>query len=412
MFLADKKVLFIGLVWPEPTSSAAGTRILQLIELFLEAEADVYFASAASKSNYSHPLTNLGVTEISIELNNPSFENELEKLSPTVVVYDRFMIEEQYGWKVRKVCPNAYTILDTEDLHFLRQARQIAVKKNAEIELQSDLAKREIASIFRSDLSLIISQEEIKLLKEKFSIPDYLLYYLPFLEDHIEIDNFSEFPNFSEREHFIFIGNFIHEPNWHTTLRLKNEIWPTLKKLTPTAEMHIYGAYMSDKVQQLHNPAERFLIMGRAENARKIISKYKILLAPIQFGAGVKGKLVDAMAVGTPSITTSIGAEGMQNDKEWNGSITDSMETFCILAQSFYTEEKKWKKAQLNGIELINTQYNKDLGIYFINFLETALPLLEKHRQRNFIGQLLHHHTMNSLKYMSLWIEEKNKPKL
>lgn len=409
MVLEHKKVLFIGLVWPEPTSSAAGTRILQLIELFLKAGADVYFASAASKSAYSHPLTNLGVTEIPIVLNDPSFENELEKLSPSVVVYDRFMIEEQYGWKIRKVCPKAYTILDTEDLHFLRHARQIAVKKDADIFLHSDLAKREIASIFRSDLSLIISQEEINLLKDKFSIPDYLLYYLPFLEEQVQVEDLKKFPSFSEREHFIFIGNFIHEPNWHTTLRLKKEIWPTLKKLTPTAEMHIYGAYISDKVQQLHNPAERFLIMGRAENARNTISKYKALLAPIQFGAGAKGKLVDAMAVGTPSITTSIGAEGMQNNKEWNGSITDSMETFCKQAQSYYTDQSKWSIAQLNGLELLNSQYNKDLGTYFINFLISAIPLLDKHRERNFIGQLLNHHTMNSLKYMSLWIEEKNK---
>ena len=120
-----KKLLIIGLVWPEPTSSAAGTRMLQLIELFIERGYEVTFACAAAKSEFSFPLVEKGVEEVEIKLNDESFNVFVGDLTPDVVLFDRYMVEEQYGWRVTQECPNALKILDTEDLHFLRYARQV-----------------------------------------------------------------------------------------------------------------------------------------------------------------------------------------------------------------------------------------------------------------------------------------------
>src|SRR5690606_31184062 len=132
--MIQKKVLFIGLVWPEPTSSAAGKRILQLMEFFLDKGFEVIFSSAASKSEASFDFSSLASTPLShrenaikesqIELNNASFNEFIKKLNPDFVVYDRFVSEEQFGWRVSQECPNAVKILDTEDLHFLRAARE------------------------------------------------------------------------------------------------------------------------------------------------------------------------------------------------------------------------------------------------------------------------------------------------
>src|SRR5690606_20044221 len=154
-------------------------------------------------------LESLGVRAESIELNNESFDHFLRNYAPHVVLFDRFMMEEQFGWRVSEVCPKAIKILDTEDLHFLRKAREAAIKKNEQITpalLRSDTAKREIASIYRCDLSLIISEKEMELLKKEFCIPAELLFYIPLLNT-----NFSEdvvLPSFEERQHFISIGNF------------------------------------------------------------------------------------------------------------------------------------------------------------------------------------------------------------
>lgn len=408
-----KKILIIGQVWPEPTSSAAGTRMIQLIDCFKKAEFEITFACAASKSDFSFDLKSKDVSEVEIKLNDESFNQFVKDLNPAIVLFDRFMIEEQYSWRVNQECPNALKILDTEDLHFLRNARQSASKKGIDFTnelLFSDLAKREVASILRSDLSLIISKKEIEILEKQFKINESLLYYLPFLEENISEEKVKFWKKFEERKHFMFIGNFIHEPNYNCVQVLKSEIWPILRKKLPKAELHIYGAYPTQKVLQLNNPTERFFVKGRAENAQETMSLYKVLLAPIQFGAGVKGKFVDTMQTGTPNVTTKIGAEAMQENLSWNGYIVNDTEDFIEKACLLYENEKQWEDAQNNGIEILNSHYNRHL--FENKFLEKINDLeqnLIPHRNHNFIGQVLQHHTNQSTKYMSLWIEQKNK---
>ncbi|RWU04930.1 glycosyltransferase [Pedobacter chitinilyticus] len=408
--MATRKVLFIGLVWPEPTSSAAGTRIVQLVQLFLANGDEVHFASAASKSEFSFDLENLGIINHDIKLNDSSFDTWLAALNPNLVAFDRFMIEEQYGWRVQEKCPNALRILDTEDLHFLRQARQTALKNKkslAQIDLYNDVTKRELAAILRCDLSLIISQAEMEVL-ETFKINSQILYYLPFLEE--EITAISNWNTFEERKDLVFIGNYLHDPNWQTLQYLKTMVWPLLRKKLPEASLHIYGAYASEKVTQLHNPREKFLVHGRAENARTTIVQHRILLAPLLFGAGAKGKFVDAMQTGTPIATSSVGAEGMANGLDWAGIISDNLEQLVDETAALYNDQILWEKAQQNGIQIINQLYAKSK--FEVPFLKQIAHLegnLTAHRQQNFLGEVLKHHTLQSTKYMSLWIEEKNK---
>lgn len=403
-----RKVLFIGLVWPEPTSSAAGTRIIQLIQLFLANGDEVHFASAASKSDFSFELTTLGVIEHQIKLNDSSFNDWLKELNPFIVVFDRFMIEEQYGWRVQQECPNTLRILDTEDLHFLRNARQQAHKLKTEVDLYNEVTKREIAAILRCDLSLIISQTEMDLL-QKFNICEHILYYLPFLEEAISTT--ENWKDFEERKDFIFIGNYLHEPNWQTLQYLKTKVWPLLRKKTPTATLHIYGAYASEKVTQLHNPKEHFLVHGRAENARTTVSQHRVLLAPLLFGAGAKGKFIDAMQTGTPIASSTVGAEGMVNGLSWAGIINDDLAAFVDETVALYQNENQWKQAQQNGIKIINELYARNkFEASFLKRIANIKESLNKHRQQNFFGEILKHHTLQSTKYMSLWIEEKNKP--
>ena len=408
-----KKLLIIGQVWPEPTSSAAGTRMIQLIDCFLKADFEITFACAASKSDFSFDLKSKDVKEVEIKLNDESFNDFVRDLNPEIVLFDRFMIEEQYSWRVTNECPNTMKILDTEDLHFLRNARQNASKKGIEFNndlLFSDLAKREVAAILRCDVSLMISKQEIEILKNQFNIDESLLYYLPFLEKSITDDKVNNWTEFEAREHFMFIGNFIHEPNFNCVQILKTKIWPILKTKLPKAEIHIYGAYPTQKVIQLNNSKDRFFVKGRADDAQKTMSHYKVLLAPIQFGAGVKGKFVDAMQTGTPNVTTSVGAEAMQENLDWNGFVADDVDAFVDKAILLYTNESEWKKAQKNGVKLLNENYNSILfENNFLEKIEKIFKELRNHRNHNFIGQILQHHSNQSTKYMSLWIEQKNK---
>lgn len=409
-----QKILFIGTVWSEPESTAAGKRILQLIEQFQSNNFEVFFASAAVFGEFSFDLKSINVTTFPINLNDSDFDEIITKLNPDFVVFDRFMTEEQYGWRVAENCPRAIKILDTEDLHFVRNTRfeNFKSKKNTENSdfLNSDLAKREIASIYRCDVSLIISEVEMEILTNIFKIDSKILLYLPFLLDEINENNFEDFPSFAERQNFISIGNFRHEPNWNTVLYLKETIWPIISSKLHNAEMHIYGSYVTQKAMQLNNPKERFFIKGRAEDARKVIANARVLLAPIRFGAGIKGKLTDAMQFGTPSVTTSIGAESMCGNFAWNGQIADNENDFANAAIELYLNENIWKTAQSNAIDIVNNRFSKKVfGTILISTILEIKSNLNNHRTSNFLGNLLQHQTLNSNKYFSKWIEEKNK---
>lgn len=422
------QVLIIGYVWPEPNSSAAGSRMMQLITAMRAQDWQVTFASPAQLSEHMADLKEWDVACNSIELNNESFDHYITELNPSMVIFDRFMMEEQFGWRVEKFCPSALRVLNTEDLHSLREARQSAIKKGhvvdisqpAEIAqyLHTDLAIREIAAIFRSDLTLMISPVEVALLIEHFQVPESQLLYLPFMLSPLIEGDIEQLPSFEEREHFISIGNFRHAPNWDVVLQLKQHIWPLIRKQLPKAEMHIYGAYPPPKATQLHNAKQGFHIKGWAEDAKAVIRNARILLAPIRFGAGIKGKFSDAMECGTPNITTSIGAEGMINEESpnWNGEVIPLEEmmidpaSFVDAAIKAYQDESAYRQYQENGFEILNQQYNKtywqeELISRLISQSEDLVSL----RKQNFFGLMLRHHSMKSTQYMAQWIEAKNR---
>ncbi len=413
--LKGKKLLIIGQVWPESRSSAAGKRMLQLLDVFCQWEMELYFGSTAQKSPYSDDLSPWNIKEVDLYLNDERTDHILADLQPDWVMYDRFMIEEQFGWRITEQCPQAKTILDTEDLHFLRYARQEHLKKGEgvlEDYLYSDRTKRELASIMRCDLILLISQVESDLLTQRFRIAEELLFVLPFLEAEITGEEQANWLPFEEREGFVFIGNFIHEPNWQTVLRLKTEIWPQLRKALPQVNMHIYGAYPSAKVMQLHNPKERFLVHGRAEDALAVVGKSRVMLAPLAFGAGIKGKFIDGMRVGTPNVTTTIGMEAMATEEEWNGYKADEVELFVEKAVALYQQQELWQEKQQKGIALVQKRYSK--SAYTELFKARMLQLdqeIAAHRKAHFLLEVFKHHTAQSTKYMGLWIEEKNKHK-
>jgi glycosyltransferase involved in cell wall biosynthesis len=176
------------------------------------------------------------------------------------------------------------------------------------------------------------------------------------------------------------------------------------------AELHIYGAYSSQKVEQLHNLKEGFHIKGFAEDVNKVMKNARVCLAPLRFGAGLKGKLIDAMQNGTPCVMTSIASEGMFGGLQPNGFIEDIPKEFAQKAVELYSNENTWKLYQNNGFEIINVRFNKsDFEIKLKGTIDNLTNNLEKLRLQNFTGAMMHHHSMQSTKFMSRWIEEKNK---
>ncbi|MEO3678797.1 glycosyltransferase [Rheinheimera sp. FR7-31] len=414
-------LVVVGYVWPEPNSSAAGYRMLSLLKLYLAQGWQVMFASAAEPGMHRYPLSELGVVEQQIALNDASFDTWIAALKPQAVLFDRFMLEEQFGWRVEQACPEAIRILDMEDCHALRAAREQCAKTSAPLDtaaLNSELALREIAAIYRCDITLVISSYEMQLLQQHYQVPESLLCYCPFLLEHTPTPSLM---NFEQREHFIAIGNFRHAPNWHAVLWLKQQIWPLIRARIPEAQLHIYGAYPPPKATALHNAREGFLVKGWAEDACAVMQQARVCLAPLAFGAGLKGKLLDAMCCGTPSVTTDIGAEGMLpdsataqtnnvNKSEWAGMVANDALGIADAAVTLYQQPERWAKCQQQGYAIVNEKFMLATHRTRIwQHLEQLRQQLASHRQRNFTGLMLRHHAYRSTKFMGQWIEAKNR---
>ena len=404
-------VLAIGYVWPEPNSSAAGTYMMSLLKTFLGQNWQVTFAAPAAKSDHMFDLNSINIDTQAIELNDSSFDEFIADLNPDIVLFDRFMMEEQFGWRVEKACPNALKILDTEDLHFLRQARHQAYKQNREVnidDMRSDMALREVAAILRCDLSLIISPVEYELLQSEFGVNQNLLLQLPFM---LELSG-TPLPSFDDRAHFMSIGNFRHAPNWDAVLWLKQQIWPLIRKQLPQAQLHVYGAYPPPKATQLHDESQDFLVKGWATDANEVMQQARVCVAPLRFGAGIKGKLAEAMINGTPNVTTDVGAEAMACGLEWSGLIGQDAQQIADYAVRLYQDQALWETCQQNGYKIIEKGYNRsELAVKLVDAITFQRENLQQVRNQNFTGLMLRHHHHKSTQYMSQWIEAKNKLK-
>lgn len=421
------RVLIIGYVWPEPRSSAASGHMMQIIQCFLEQDWRITFASPATEGEHKADLAALGIDEVGIELNSSSFDEFVTELAPDIVLFDQFMIEEQFGWRVEKHCPDALRILETSDLQSLRNTRHNQLKRHLNESPQpddleeffgssistiytematGDLAQREVAALFRSDLNLMTSDVEMQLLSTQFAVPESLLHWCPLMVEGAACEPGS----FDDRAHFLSIGNFRHAPNWDAVLWMKNAIWPLIRQQLPKAQLHIYGSYTPPKATALHNAAQGFHVMNWAEDALQVMAQARVCLAPLRFGAGIKGKLIDAMLCGTPSVTTPIGAEAMSGEHPWPGLIASSAEDIANAAVRLYQDRALWDQAQQAGTTLLQARYQHEQHCAsLIKRIEQLRQNLPAHRAANFVGAMLRHHHHKSTQYMAQWIEAKNR---
>ncbi|WP_346838187.1 glycosyltransferase family 4 protein [Microbulbifer sp. SAOS-129_SWC] len=402
----DKRALLLAKHWPEPASTAAGRRTLDILDLLAEAGYRVDIASPAQPTPFQ---AKTGYGEHQVAVNDSTFDHWVRALDPTLVIYDRFMMEEQFGWRVREQCPRAITLLDTSDFHSLREARHQALKSGQPLNLYNATAEREIAAMARCDLTMMISKVEVELLKEHFCLPDWQLHYLPFLVR--ELPDPTLLPGFDERQHLAMIGGFKHAPNRDATAWFAQEIWPQLHSLLPGVECHIYGAYSDHAIHRLSDPATGLRVIGRTEDVLATLARYRLNLAPLRFGAGQKGKILDGWLSGTPAVTTPVGAESMAPEDAWSYPLSDAPEQFAQTTARLYQNRTAWLSARDAGLRALASGFSyADHAAAFIARLEGIATDLEGHRNRQIWRRILDRTEHRAEEFMSRWIEAKNKP--
>jgi len=397
--------LLLARHWPEPTSTAAGRRTLDLIGALENAGYQVEIASPAEVSPFQ---ANTGLRQHSIAVNDSGFDHWIAELKPALVVYDRFVMEEQFGWRVHQQCPEAMTLLDTSDFHSLREARQQALTSGQPINLFNATAERELAAMARCDLTLMISQVEIELLQSQFQFPAEQLLYLPFLVD--QLPHLDELPGFDERQNLMIIGGFKHAPNRDAVAWFRTAVWPVVRKQLPTLECHVYGAYADHAIQQQHQPKAGFYLQGRAEDALETLKKYRLNLAPLRFGAGQKGKILDGWLSGTPTVTTPIGAEAMAPLDNWGYTVSDDPQQLADNIVELYSNAVAWQQTQRSGVQALKSGFwHQDYVPGFIRRLHSVALDLAQHRNRQIWGRILRRTEHRAEEFMSRWIEAKNR---
>ena len=148
---------------------------------------------------------------------------------------------------------------------------------------------------------------------------------------------------------------------------------------------------------------------GWAESAEEVVKNAKVSLAALRFGAGLKGKLAEAMKCGTPNVTTAIGTEGMSGNLPWSGYVAENAVEFAQAAVSLYNDKEAWIAFQQNGFNLIENRFEKTKFHSILNNrLADLASKLQEYRNSNFIGTMLSHHSLKSTQHLSKYIQIKN----
>ncbi len=196
-----------------------GVRTWDLVDILMKSsEYEVSFISPGKMNNYTEEMKQKGIHTFQCQPNDAAFDTLLHQLKPNLVIFDRFVTEEQFGWRVRNIAPHAALIIDSQDLHSLRHARQDAILKGKTIEdivstiptVDSSELLREVSTIHRADHTLVVSSFEKHILTQHYGVPAEKISLAPFYYPKVSVSNF---PSWEERRNFTMIGNFRHDPN-------------------------------------------------------------------------------------------------------------------------------------------------------------------------------------------------------
>jgi Arc/MetJ-type ribon-helix-helix transcriptional regulator len=371
-----------------------------------------------------------GVSFFPMPLNRWDQMEELRRLAPELVMFDRFILEEQYGPLAYEALPDALFLLETQDLHFIRRDREAGRETGWQAGWQqneaassagplSDTALRELAAIERVDHAFVVSSFEEWTLRERFGLGAEVHSWEPFFYEPAVMSQTDSTLDFEERFGFVWIGNFRHAPNADALRWIRREIWPAIRRALPTAEFRIHGAYPSQEFMQWnHSGHDGIRVVGPVADLSQVFSKARVNLAPLRFGAGVKGKILEGFRHGVPAVTTWVGAEGLlpvrthsgESEADFPGSIGRSVDELVREAVRLHEDVRGWRDARARAHQIMNEFYDlkkREAGIRkrIENWLqERRSGALPRWRSR-----VMRHSLQNGQRYFSKWIEEKER---
>lgn len=262
-------------------------------------------------------------------------------------------IAEYFIDLIKSQIPNVPILIDTMDIHYLRELRQAELSNDKLLLYKAqENKKRELALYSKADcITTVTEADRLELRKYIKNKPIFIL------TDVHNVRNNT--PSFNERKDIMFVGNFNHNPNEDAVLYFVKEIFPTIKKQLPEIKFYIVGNNPSEKVKALQS--DDIIVTGWVADVKHYLDKCRIEVVPLRFGAGNKGKVGEALSNGLPIVTTIIGAEGMGIENEKHAFVSDDSKQFAEYVVKLYNSEELWNKFSREGKKLVEQQYSSSL---------------------------------------------------
>ncbi|MGB8634240.1 MAG: glycosyltransferase [Rhodanobacteraceae bacterium] len=366
---ARKRVLIVDASTPTPDQDSGSVRLLNIMRVLRDMGCQVTFLpdNLARFDKYTPLLQAEGVEA----LYHPFVESLPDFYRRRGSEFDLIMISRHYIAAhhlglVRVHAPQARLVFDTVDLHYLREARELALAPRPELKRQVEATKRqELKLINESDVTLVVSKVEKELLAR--DAPGARVEIL----SNVHAIRGSD-ACFEERSGLLFVGGFQHPPNIDAMLWFVGEVLPLVHAELPEIDLHIVGSKLVPEIKAL--AGERVTVHGFVEDIEPMLEQARISIAPLRYGAGVKGKVNSAMSRGLPVVATPMAVEGIDAEAGRDVLVGESAQNFAKAVIDLYRNPRLWAELSRNGVENVRRQFSFDTA------RETLERLLDMHR--------------------------------
>lgn len=254
---------------------------------------------------------------------------------------------------VKEFAPQAKIIFNTIDLRFLRLKRAAEhTGKKSDMEIARQAEKAELSVVQKSDCTLVVSPAEQEILTEL--LPESRIQVVTFPADIHKVEG-----RFDKRHDIIFLGSFRHDPNIDAVLYFTEDVWPLIADILPNARFVIVGPEAPQRIRKLGS--ERILVKGFVDDLFSIFEIAKLSVAPLRYGAGIKGKVLTSLGYGVPCIATSVASEGIGLTNETNILIANTPQEIANAMVRVYESEKLWTSLSMKGQEWMSNNYSRQV---------------------------------------------------
>lgn len=372
---ADRRprVLVIDGFVPKPDKDSASNDVYWFMRIMLDLGYEVTFVPAfatAHAGRYTDDLRRLGIVcPVAPELASAREFVAMHGGTFVLVALYRVSVAKELFDAVREFAPEAKIIFNTVDLHFLREQR--AAELNGSLRDFVDAKRREkieLHIIRSADAAILLSGYEYDVIGRL--VPDAHRVFLPIVRPIP-----GRLAPCDGRSGVLFVGGFSHAPNVDAVAFLCDAVWPLVRALLPTAKLFIVGADAPAGVTARHSPSEGVEVLGHVEDLTTLYGSARVAVAPLRFGAGLKGKVIASLAVGLPCVVTSIACEGMPRGGPDEMSVADSPRDFAQAVARIYLDEALWYRISDAGIAYARDNFSVETITGKIRDLLKALGL-------------------------------------